>query len=134
MKTDLPVMWAQFIVTGMKFDPNECTRNFGVEPNAVMIKGQKLPGKRYASPDSSWSVASKKRAMDSTDEALKCLIKMVWARRKHILAFCEENDLEVTFGLKITGGLGKRNFLYEFSPELMEQMSYFHARVFIDVY
>src|SRR6267142_1718722 len=112
----LPFMVANFVVTGMTFNPHECTAHFGVQPTKVLIKGDRLSGIKTPVPHSSWSIQPKKLQLDSTDVAVQHLLTCIWPHRKAIRSFAMAKGLRATFVLKITGGLGKRNFLYEFSP------------------
>jgi len=127
-------MSASFIVTGMVFDPNECTLSFGVKPTKILVKGEFNPRANIFIPQSSWNLQSKKERLDSTDMALQPIIEEIWPKRKQIRDFARKNKLEITLTVNITGGLGKRNFLYEFLPVTLQRMAYFRAPLFIDVY
>jgi hypothetical protein len=132
-KFDLPLMSAVFVVTGMDFNPNECTTHFDLEPSEVRIKGESQPKTKRLAPQSSWSVVSKWQRMDSTDHALQLVTDKIWPKRKQIREFIKEKELRATFTLNITGA-GKRNFMYEFSPQTLERLAYFRAPLYLDVY
>ena len=134
MKDDLPLMSAEFVIVGMAFDPNECTLHFGVQPTKVLVEGDRVPGTRRLVPQSAWKVESKRERCDSTDRAIWPVVNSVWPKRKEIREFAGEKGLRISFIVKILGGLGKRNFLYEFSPCLLERIAYFRAPLHIDVY
>ena len=127
-------MVARFVVTGMKFSPHECTRHFGVQPTQVLNKGDVISGKRPPVPESSWSVDTKKSRFNSTEAPLQLILAAIWPKRKRIRGFATKRKLKITFLVNISGGLGKRNFLYEFSPRMLEQLKYFRAPLYLDVY
>jgi hypothetical protein len=131
MHSQLPLMTARFIVTGMSFDPHECTRHFGVEPTKVRTKGE--PGIKKPVPQSSWSVDTKWERFDSTDAPLQLVLGKIWPKRKQIRDFVLKNKLKVEFLLNINGA-GERNFVYEFSLRTISRMNYFHAPFSLDVY
>jgi hypothetical protein len=134
MNPELPIMTARFVVSGMQFSPHDCTQQFGVEPTNVLTKGDTKPKWKGPVPQSSWGMETKKSRFNSTDAPLQLLLAMIWPRRERIRDFAKKKKLKVTFILNITGGLGKRNFLYEFSPRTLEQIAYFRAPLYLDVY
>jgi hypothetical protein len=85
-------------------------------------------------PESAWSVDTIWSRFDSTDAPIQSLIDVIWSKRKQIRDFSEKHDLKITFILNIRGGLGKRNFLYEFSSRTIERIKYFRAPLYLDVY
>lgn len=127
-------MFTAFVVTGMDFNPNECTEHFGLKPTQVLIEGESRPGIKRLTPQSSWNIETKKVRLDSTDTAVQMLTAIIWPRRKQIRDFARKNKLNITFVLMMTGGLGKRNYLTEFSPRTIEQIRYFRAPLYMDVY
>jgi hypothetical protein len=134
MSSDVPLMTAGFIVTEMEFDPHVCTRHFGVEPTDVRTKGDIRPGKRLPVPKSSWTLDTEWARFDSTDAVIQLLLRAIWPKRNRIRDFVKKRRLKITFVLNMKGGLGKRNFLYEFSPRTIEQIRYFRASLNLDVY
>jgi len=133
-EADLPLMTAGFIVTGMEFDPNECSRHFEVEATQVRTKGEIQPRSKCPAPHSSWSVTTKWARFDSTDAVLRLILDVIWPKRAQIRGFAVKNKLKITIVVNIRGGLGKRNFLYEFSPRMVTQIAYFRAELGLDVY
>lgn len=121
------------MVTEMSFDPHECTRHFGVKPTHVLTKGE-IRGKGPPARASFWSVQTKWSRFDSTDAPLKLLLDLIWSKRKRIRDYSVENKLELTFVVNIQEGLGKRNFVYEFSSSSICQISYFNVPLGLDVY
>jgi Domain of unknown function (DUF4279) len=134
MDSSLPRMVAVFVVSEMTFHPGECTRLFEVQPSEVLVEGATRPGGRPPVPKSEWVVRTAKARFDSTDVPLQLLLEVIWPKRKQIRNFAVEKKLSVEFVLNITGGLGKRNFLYELSSRTVEQIRYFRAPLFMDVY
>jgi hypothetical protein len=134
MKRNLPLISAEFVVAGMDFDPNECTTHFGIKPTEVLIKGEKQRGFSPPAPQSSWCIKSKRERMDSSNPALQYVTEIIWSNRAKIKEYSRKNKLQITFVLKIIGGLGRRNFLYEFTPKVLKQLSYFEAPLYIDPY
>jgi hypothetical protein len=133
MINDLPpLMSAWFVVTGMKFHPNDCTAHFGVEPTEASREGEARLGKRPTVRYSSWRLKTKKTRLRHTDEALQLLLNLIWPKRRQIMNFVKENDLKITITLCLTGH-SKRNFLYDFSPRTLTQLSFFKAPLTLDI-
>lgn len=127
-------MRAAFVVAEMNFNPHECTSHFGLEPTTVRIKGEVGPRGRTPAPQSEWIVDIKNSRFDSTNLPLQHLLDVIWSKRKRIRDYIAENQLKICFVLEITGGLGKRNFLYEFSTHTLGRIAYFGAPLYLDVY
>jgi hypothetical protein len=132
MKQNLPLMSAWFVVTDMKFSPHECTDHFGIQPTKVSLKGDVQPGIGLVVPHSSWSIKTEKRRLDSTDKCLRLLLDTIWPKRKQIKDYAKRKALKITFILTLTGH-DRANFLYEFTPETIAQLSYFQAPLHLDI-
>lgn len=125
-------MSAWFVVTGMKFNPHDCTSHFGLEPTDVLTKGDIRPGKRPPVPHSSWSVKTKNIRSNNSDEALQLLLGVIWPRRRMIINYVKEHGLKITFVLCVTQSGDERPF-YCLSSQTIDQIRYFNAPLHIDI-
>jgi hypothetical protein len=132
MNSNLPSMTAIFVLSGNKLDPYKCTRRLKIAPTKQRLKKEISLGSFPIQPY--WSVSTTWAKFNSTDVVLQLLFSRVWSKREKIRQFAKESRLKTTIVLNIRGGIGGRNFLYEFFPRTLKQISYFEASLHLDVY
>ncbi len=133
MAEDLSTLMSTwFVVTGMKSDPHECTRHFGLDPTEVSIQGDARTGKRPPAPHSSWTIKTKNEQSQSADEALRKLLNIVWQKREQINSYVAKEGLHVTFVLCVTR-TGTSEPFYGLSAETVRRIGYFNAAFHMDL-
>ena len=124
---------ATFGFDSFSCSPDEITRNFGIEPDDVRVKGDTRTvagGRRTITvPFSSWSIASRCDSKDVNEHLRELLSRLVPARR----------PIHPSWGEPSFGVLWKGNYLYAgsgpfYEPDVIAGICAWEASLYQDIY
>ena len=122
----------EIVVSGDSWDPDELTRNIGIEPIEITRKGEERPNGRPPAPNTSWSIDSPWMHTDNIEDPVKIILSQVSGKENQIAKFAKDKELKVDLVI-IVEIYDDRPELY-LNSEIINTLALLKAAVGFDMY
>jgi len=134
MHSEAPLISSAFSIEGKDFDPDECTKAIGIQPNEIGRIGEKLrPDSLGTLKISFWSISFIKEATYDLDEGLVKVLETMWPKREKILEYLRVGSFD-NAAFSSTVNIYVDRPLYRIRPEVLRRFAFFGVEYIFDVH
>lgn len=128
-----PLITTSFTIDGVDLDPQECTREIGLEPTRAARRGERRrPESRINLVTSVWCIAIDKQPSLDTNEGLSQLLDVIWPRRVELRDYLKATKWNAGFTTSLT--IHDERPLYLLSHDSLCRMSFFGLEYSMDIH
>lgn len=125
-----PQISAFFNVSGLDWDPQECTDATNLQATKVWNQPERLVsgGKRR----SEWSVGFRRRDFDNVNDAIAEVLNLVWDRRTDLKEFADQRGYSLSVTCHVT--IWKERPEFSLSAEVIRRLAWFGCEFLMDIF
>jgi hypothetical protein len=120
-----------FSIAGRDFDPDECSREVGLEPTRVWRQRHVHLLHRTDLPNVAWELGVGPEPFDTLDDPVRLVLGKLGPSAERIVAYAARRQLKLTMTCLIT--IHAIPPAYVLSPETMRQMVALNAEFTMDI-